>query len=572
LVALIRQGRRAAFEAAYDRHHRSILSFCRHMLGDHEEAEDAVQHTFLAAYSDLVSSDKPIHLRAWLFTIARNRCYSILRSRREHPTGDLEEPATEGLATQVQRRQDLRDLVFDMQHLPEEQRAALVLAELDSLSHEQIGLVLGVPREKVKALVFQARESLVASRTARETDCSEIREQLANMRGGALRRSNLRRHLRECQGCRDFRKQVERQRRQLALLIPVAPTIALKEGVMGGSVGSTVGIGAAGGGLIASSAIKAGVVKAILGATLAGVGAAGAIVAVHDIQRPQPRALSAAKLSPAAPNQSAGHSASRASAAANAGSAASGTLPVVTWSRLPASGGTGGSWTRLALMNLFAPVFPTASPFRTGTWSHRHTKSRATAVAAPLPSAPAGTAPSPATSQQGALSILGGGSPASRGSAGSAYPSNSAGRSAGTQAAGGSSSSGFPGAGSGGSSGGAARSGPGQAGSGTNSAVTSGGTGQGATGSAYPYTGSGITSAQTPTGGNANRGASGDGVIGGQPGSSGSGSGQPTTTSTVSSSGGQGPGSGTQGSGSGLGSGSGAGGSSSRSGGGTGGN
>ena len=58
LVALIREGRTAAFEAAYDRYHRQILSFCRHMLGDADEAEDAVQHTFAAAYTDLMASDQ----------------------------------------------------------------------------------------------------------------------------------------------------------------------------------------------------------------------------------------------------------------------------------------------------------------------------------------------------------------------------------------------------------------------------------------------------------------------------------------------------------------------------------
>ena len=169
LVELIRQGRAAAFETLYDRHHRAILSFCRHMLGSAEEAEDAVQHTFLAAYNDLMSTNRPMHLRAWLFTIARNRCYSILRSRREQ-AGRAGRRARhpEGLAALVvERRQDLRDLVFDLGRLPDEQRAALVLSEMDSLSHEQIGRVLDVPKDKVKALgVFQARESLIASRAA----------------------------------------------------------------------------------------------------------------------------------------------------------------------------------------------------------------------------------------------------------------------------------------------------------------------------------------------------------------------------------------------------------------------
>jgi RNA polymerase sigma factor (sigma-70 family) len=284
LVALIREGRRGAFEAVYDRHHRGILSFCRHMLGDPQEAEDAVQHTFLSAYNDLISSHKQIHLRAWLFTIARNRCYSILRARREQPAADIDEAITEGLATQVQRRQDLRDLVLDMRRLPEDQRAALVLAELESLSHEQIGEALGVPREKVKALVFQARESLVASRAARETDCAEIREQLATQRGGGLRRTNLRRHLRECAGCRDFKKQIDRQRHQLAILLPVVPTIALKEGVLGATIGGGASVGIAGGGLMLSSVVKSGLAKVVAGAVLAGVGTAGTIVATNGIK------------------------------------------------------------------------------------------------------------------------------------------------------------------------------------------------------------------------------------------------------------------------------------------------
>ncbi len=280
LVGWVREGRAAAFEALYDRHHKAILSFCHHMLGSMEEAEDAVQHTFLAAYNGLAASERPIHLRAWLFTIARNRCYSILRRRREHPLEEVAEPATEGLATLVQRRQDLRDLVLDMRRLPDNQRAALVLAEMDALSHEQIGAVLGVPTPKVKALVFQARESLLASRSAREADCAEIREQLASLRGGALRRTQLRRHLRDCSGCREFRQQVDRQRRQLRLLMPVAPTIALKQTLLSGG-GATAG-GIAGGGLLASSTLKG---ASLVGALAAAVGAAGTIVAVHGVPR-----------------------------------------------------------------------------------------------------------------------------------------------------------------------------------------------------------------------------------------------------------------------------------------------
>src|SRR5205085_3824901 len=135
LVALVRARSSAAFETLYDRYNRQIFSFCRHMLGDPEEAADVVQHTFLAAYDAIVSSEKPILLRAWLFTIARNRCYSILRSRCQHPAEEAVELPTEGLAAQVQLREELRELLADVRGLPADQRAALVLAELCTLSH-----------------------------------------------------------------------------------------------------------------------------------------------------------------------------------------------------------------------------------------------------------------------------------------------------------------------------------------------------------------------------------------------------------------------------------------------------
>src|SRR5215208_2024793 len=86
LVDQIRRGNELAFEVAFERHGAGILAFCRHMLGSLEEAEDAVQHTFAAAYRDLQrSGERSIALKPWLFTIARNRCLSVLRAGREDP-------------------------------------------------------------------------------------------------------------------------------------------------------------------------------------------------------------------------------------------------------------------------------------------------------------------------------------------------------------------------------------------------------------------------------------------------------------------------------------------------------
>src|SRR5215212_5470962 len=78
LVDQIRRGNELAFEIVFERHGAGILSFCRHMLGSREEAEDAVQHTFAAAFKDLQRAGKRrVTLKPWLYTIARNRCVSI---------------------------------------------------------------------------------------------------------------------------------------------------------------------------------------------------------------------------------------------------------------------------------------------------------------------------------------------------------------------------------------------------------------------------------------------------------------------------------------------------------------
>ena len=171
LVARVRAGDDAAFEAVYDRYAGGLLAFCHHILASRDEAEDALQHTFAAAYRTLRTTENEVELRPWLCTVARNRCLSLLRARRVHVSLDAA-PAcgsvADGLADEVQRRSDLRELLEDLHRLPPDQRAALVLLELGGLPQEEIATVLDVRRDKVKALVFQAREGLVRARQARD--------------------------------------------------------------------------------------------------------------------------------------------------------------------------------------------------------------------------------------------------------------------------------------------------------------------------------------------------------------------------------------------------------------------
>ncbi|HTZ63829.1 MAG TPA: sigma-70 family RNA polymerase sigma factor [Solirubrobacteraceae bacterium] len=228
LVASVRQGDSVAFEALYERHVGELLSFCVYMLGSRQDAEDAVQATFASAYRALCADRRRIALRPWLFTIARNEALSILRSRR--PTVELNgEPALSGdPLRELEVREQVRHMLEDLRKLPESQRAALVLAEMHGLSQTEIGTVLSVRPDQVKAFIFQARSNLLSERHARETDCREIREELATARGASLLRGRLRRHLRSCQDCRVYADGVARQRRQLGAMLPLAAPLALK--------------------------------------------------------------------------------------------------------------------------------------------------------------------------------------------------------------------------------------------------------------------------------------------------------------------------------------------------------
>jgi RNA polymerase sigma factor (sigma-70 family) len=288
LVEQVRRGNDAAFEVVYDRYHRGILSFCRHMLRSREEAEDAVQQTFISAHGGLRGSDTAIRLKPWLYTIARNRCLSILRARRERPA-EIEDVPVAGFSDEVARRDDLRRLLADMRDLPEKQRAALVLSELGDLSHAEIARVLDCAPMKVKSLVFQARSSLIESRDAREIPCETIREQLATLTGGALRRGPLRRHVKACPGCAQFRDDVRRQRQLVACLLPVVPSVGLKSGVLaavgigpGAAAGAAAAAGAGTGGGILSGIGASGTAKLGVAALLAS-GAVGGGIAVQRV-------------------------------------------------------------------------------------------------------------------------------------------------------------------------------------------------------------------------------------------------------------------------------------------------
>jgi RNA polymerase sigma-70 factor (ECF subfamily) len=171
LVDLVRSGDDRAFAEIHARYQPRLVGFARQLLGGaHHDAEEVVQDAFVRALRALRADDREIALKAWLYTIVRNRALDVLR-RPAHTT-DLEPHAAvlcDRGADPVEhalRDEELATLLADLKRLPERQRTALVMHELGGASHRAIGERLAVTTGGSKALVSRARAGLAHARAA----------------------------------------------------------------------------------------------------------------------------------------------------------------------------------------------------------------------------------------------------------------------------------------------------------------------------------------------------------------------------------------------------------------------
>jgi RNA polymerase sigma factor (sigma-70 family) len=264
LIAMTRRGNQGAFEALVQRYQSRLLAFCRHMLGSTEDAEDVLQEVFAASYNAMIADERPINARPWLYRIARNRCLNHLRrpSAAGQDSMDIfERDGGISTADTVHRREEFRQIVADVQELPETQRTALLLREIDALSYEQISEAMDTTVPSVKSLLVRARVSLAEAAEARLLSCDEVRCELGQVAEGLARTTApVRRHLKGCERCRTFRTELRRANRALAAVYPIGAIAAMKLFVSklgagaaaGGGAGS--GSGAAGGAGFAGSA------------------------------------------------------------------------------------------------------------------------------------------------------------------------------------------------------------------------------------------------------------------------------------------------------------------------------
>jgi RNA polymerase sigma factor (sigma-70 family) len=248
LVDLFRAGSEEAFSAIHDRYSKRLFAYARQMLAGRQDAEDALQDVFVRAYSGLRSSDRDLALRAWLFRIAHNRCVDELRK----PTP----PAPEVLhlvrstfhdpVVELDVRESLRRLVEDIRRLPDQQRSALLMRELGGMSYVELSDSLGISVGAVKSLLVRARIALAEAAEARDTACAVIREQLVEAHDRGVRpNANARKHMRDCVGCKSFRRELRGVSRQLAAMAPTLGPLGFLANLVGFSGGA--GGGAAGG-------------------------------------------------------------------------------------------------------------------------------------------------------------------------------------------------------------------------------------------------------------------------------------------------------------------------------------
>jgi len=150
-------------EQLFERYAQQIYAFCLYRLGDRQDAEDALQSTFLNALRALERGVVPYAEAAWLFTIARNVCLTRRRSTFRRRRLESQAPLDDSVASPERETEQLVDLTGALYGLPYRQRHALVLREWQGLDYSEIASELGLTQSAVETLLHRARRSLRAA-------------------------------------------------------------------------------------------------------------------------------------------------------------------------------------------------------------------------------------------------------------------------------------------------------------------------------------------------------------------------------------------------------------------------
>jgi RNA polymerase sigma-70 factor (ECF subfamily) len=156
-----------AIDEAYRTHHAAIRGFARRLVGDADVAEDLVHDTFLALPDAMRRFRGESSLRTFLIAIALRRGHKYIRSASRRRAA-MEKLAEQPIApTQTPdaalAQQELADVLYRaLDKLPDDQRAAFVLCEIDQLSAAEAGAIAGAPEATMRTRLFHARKKLRA--------------------------------------------------------------------------------------------------------------------------------------------------------------------------------------------------------------------------------------------------------------------------------------------------------------------------------------------------------------------------------------------------------------------------
>jgi RNA polymerase sigma-70 factor, ECF subfamily len=162
-IAAARAGDLEAFELLMRQHERLVLATALRLSGNLEDAQDISQEVFLKLYRNLGKVQAPAALPAWLYRVTVNACHDLRRRKPvSAPVEMAEDLAANGCdpqasATEAERR---RVLELSLRLLPEKERAALVLRDLEGLSTEEVARVLGSSEATVRSQISKARAKI----------------------------------------------------------------------------------------------------------------------------------------------------------------------------------------------------------------------------------------------------------------------------------------------------------------------------------------------------------------------------------------------------------------------------
>jgi RNA polymerase sigma factor (sigma-70 family) len=286
----------------YRRHGGEVYRYAYAVLGNHADAEDITQTTFLNAYRSLEQGVRPRKPSNWLLTIASN----AIKQRFRHDQARPHQVELDDRIASSEVEDDgptVGELLAALAKIPPQQRQAIVLREFEGRSYSEIAGILGVTTSALETLLFRARRSL-AEELEHQLSCTEAQLAISRAVDGRLgrkERRRLREHLVECPDCASFAR-LQRQHRSALrglLLIPIPLSLTILKGLQspGAATAATVPATAAtGAGVTALGAGGLGTTTATGGGLLAGGVALKAAAVVAAVSVAGGAAVGASKL------------------------------------------------------------------------------------------------------------------------------------------------------------------------------------------------------------------------------------------------------------------------------------